>query len=45
MLPKEQVLRFLRLYETMSETAWRRAFRDWVRAEALPGLGGQASGG
>ncbi len=39
MLPAEQILRFLSLYESMSETSWRRAFRDWVRAEVLPGLG------
>lgn len=34
------VLDSLRRYESMSETAWRRAFRDWVRAEVLPRRGG-----
>lgn len=45
MLPGDEVLRFLKLDESMSETAWRRAFRGWVRAEVLPGLGGQGQGG
>ncbi|MEW4569746.1 Uma2 family endonuclease [Tautonia sp. JC769] len=36
MLPPEQVLHFLHRFETMDETAWKRAFRDWVRAEVLP---------
>ncbi|CAN5913091.1 Uma2 family endonuclease [soil metagenome] len=36
MLPPEDVLRFLALYETRDETSWKRAFRDWVRAEVLP---------
>ncbi|WP_158633534.1 Uma2 family endonuclease [Tautonia sociabilis] len=36
MRPPEVVIEFLRRYETRSETDWRRAFREWVRAEALP---------
>ncbi len=36
MLAPADVLRFLALYETMDETSWKRAVRDWVRAEVLP---------
>ena len=45
MLPAEQVLRFLQLFEGMDETSWKLAFRDWVRAEVLPRPGDPPGGG
>jgi len=42
MLPAAVVVRWIRLEETMSsDTEWARRFRDWVRAELLPGREGR----
>lgn len=45
MLPPDQVLRFLQLFEELDETSWKIVFRDWVRAEVLPSLGQPGQGG
>jgi Uma2 family endonuclease len=39
-LPTEEVVRWLRLAETMGQTPWLRQFREWVRAELAPRFGG-----
>jgi len=39
-LPPEEVVRWLRLADTMGQTPWLRQFREWVRLTLAPRLGG-----
>jgi Uma2 family endonuclease len=43
-LSAADVERFVRMSESMDETSWMYAFRDWVRDEVAPRRGGGAGG-
>ncbi len=42
-LPLDEVVRWLRLADTMGQTTWLRQFREWVRDELAPRLEGAVS--